>query len=241
MNQKKDRASRLVLWDLDGTLVDSRGDLVTATNHAVKELGFPPVDENHFSRMVGNGVRFLVNAALPPEAGKHERELAIELFLDHYRQHIADHTRFFPGILEILESVPATHVVLSNKREDLCRSLVEALNVRSFFAEIVGGDTYSQRKPDPFPVFQMLMRFGVPPENAILVGDSVIDMEAGRKAGIRTVGVTWGFGDPLEKESFTPDWLFQTVAGLGDFLRAWTGGRIGEEGSGPGSRQEQIR
>jgi phosphoglycolate phosphatase len=241
LSQVETRTRRLVLWDLDGTLVDSRGDLVEATNHAVRSLGFPPVEESHFSRMVGNGVRYLVNAALPQDAGKAVRERAIELFLDHYRQHIADRTRFFPGIREILESTRATHVVLSNKREDLCRSLIDALDVREYFSEIVGGDTYPQRKPDPFPVFQMLMRFGVPPEDAVLVGDSVVDMEAGRTAGIRTAGVTWGFGDPLEKESFTPDWLFQTVEGLGGFLREWAEARIGEEGSGPDIRPGRIR
>ncbi len=218
----------LILWDLDGTLVDSRKDLVKATNMAVQELGYSPVKEDHFARMVGNGVRYLVNAALPEEAPPEERERAIDIFLAYYRKHIADETRFFPGIQSILESLPVIHAVVSNKREDLCRELIGKMSVSSLFAEIVGGDTYAQRKPDPEPVIRMMERFGVSEERTLLIGDSVVDMEAGRRAKIRTVGVTWGFGNPLEQEEFRPDWVFQNVDGLAAFLSDWCGSLSGE-------------
>ncbi|MHB1605704.1 MAG: HAD family hydrolase [Leptospirales bacterium] len=214
---------RLLLWDLDGTLVDSRKDLVMATNMAVQELGYAPVKDDHFSRMVGNGVRYLVNAALPETALPAEREQAIEIFLAYYRLHIADETRFFPGIQPILETLPAIHAIVSNKREDLCRELIGKMRVGSLFSEIVGGDTYPRRKPDPEPVLRMIRHFGVTPERTLLVGDSVVDMEAGRRAGVRTIGVTWGFGNPLEREEFTPDWVFEEVGCLSAFLSEWCG------------------
>lgn len=220
----------LLLWDLDGTLVDSRKDLVMATNMAVQELGYSPVKEDHFSRMVGNGVRYLVNAALPETALPEEREHAIEIFLAYYRQHIADETRFFPGIRAILETLPVIHAIVSNKREDLCRELIGRMGVSPLFSEIVGGDTYAQRKPDPEPVLRMIERFGVAPERTLLVGDSIVDMEAGRRAGVRTIGVTWGFGNPMEREEFTPDWVFEDVERLSAFLLEWCGILSGETG-----------
>lgn len=223
MHNERPPLDRLLLWDLDGTLVDSRKDLVKATNMAVQELGYSPVKEDHFARMVGNGVRYLVNAALPESALPEEREKAIEIFLAYYRKHIADETRFFPGIRSILESLPAIHVVVSNKREDLCRELIGKMRVDALFSEIVGGDTYPWRKPDPQPILKMIQRFGIAPERTLLVGDSIVDMEAGRRAGVRTVGVTWGFGNPLEREEFSPDRVFQSVDGLAAFLSEWCG------------------
>ncbi len=228
---------KLILWDLDGTLVDSRKDLVQATNVAVTSLGYLPVQDDHFAKMVGNGVRYLVNQALPANVSESEREKAIRIFLDYYRDHIADWTHFFPGIPEILENIPGTHVVVSNKREDLCRELIRRLGAERFFQDIVGGDTFSERKPDPMPVLEMLKKFGAAGNAAILIGDSIVDMESGRRAGVLTVGVQWGFGDPVENPEFSPDRIFPSVTGLDSFLRAWTEAPSAETGLIQGIRR----
>lgn len=235
MNHANISEERLILWDLDGTLVDSRKDLVRATNVAVQTLGYQAVSDDHFARMVGNGVRYLVNRALPEHVPDAEREKAIGIFLDYYRDHIADETHFFPGVQDILEDIPVLHIILSNKREDLCRELINRLGAVHLFREIVGGDTFKQRKPDPAPVIGMIEKFGVRKDRTVLVGDSIIDMEAGRRAGVLTIGVTWGFGDPVENPRFAPDWVFQDVRGLFSFLQEWSGFPSAEKASGRGN------
>lgn len=222
----KDFCPELILWDLDGTLVDSRADLVHATNEAMRILGYPEVDQEHFARMVGNGVRYLVSAALPEEVREKERERAVNIFMDYYRAHIADETRFFPGIPELVSSLPVPHAIVSNKREDLCRILVDALEASTWFSEIVGGDTYPNRKPHPQPVLEMVDRFGREVSSVLLVGDSMIDIESGLNAGVKTAGVKWGFGDPEENPLYRPDFLFESVTEMGDFLRRVCPGKV---------------
>jgi phosphoglycolate phosphatase len=236
-HQDKKNDRKLILWDLDGTLVDSRKDLVQATNVAVTALGYEPIQDDHFARMVGNGVRFLVNRALPKGVSEEDREKAIQIFLDYYRDHIADKTHFFSGIPEILEKLPGIHVVVSNKREDLCRELIRRLGAEGFFQEIVGGDTFDQRKPDPTPILKMLEMFHAEKNETILIGDSIVDMESGRRAGVLTVGVQWGFGDPLENPEFSADKIFEDVTGLGAFLQEWTEAPSGERASARDIRQ----
>lgn len=209
----------LILWDLDGTLVDSSSDLVRATNEAMRILGYPDVDQAHFARMVGNGVRYLVSAALPAESREREQERAVEIFMEYYRAHIAEKTRYFEGIPELLADLPVANVIVSNKREDLCRLLVQALESRSWFKEIVGGDTFVNRKPHPQPVLEMVKRFSADPSRVVMIGDSILDIESGLRAGVKTIGVTWGFGDPLENSEIKPDYVFRNVAEMADFLR----------------------
>jgi phosphoglycolate phosphatase len=216
----------LILWDLDGTLVDSSEDLVRATNEAMRTLGYPDVDKEHFARMVGNGVRYLVGAALPAETRDLEREKAIDIFMDYYKAHIADRTRYFQGIPELLLELPVVHAIVSNKREDLCRRLVDALDSGDWFGEIVGGDTFLNRKPHPQPVSEMVKRFSADPSRTIMIGDSILDIESGFKAGVKTVGVTWGFGDPLEKPEIRPDYVFSSVSEMADFLRKACLGKV---------------
>jgi len=216
----------LILWDLDGTLVDSSEDLVRATNEAMRRLGYPEVDKAHFARMVGNGVRYLVSAALPPESREVERERAIEIFMEYYRAHIADRTRYFRGIPELLADLPVHHAIVSNKREDLCRVLVKELDSLDWFEEIVGGDTFLNRKPHPQPVLEMIKRFSVDPSRTVMIGDSILDIESGLKAGVKTIGVTWGFGDPLESSEIRPDYVFSSVSEMADFLRQACLGKV---------------
>jgi len=186
----------LVLWDLDGTLVDSRRDLVEATNVAMRALGYPPVPFDRFSQMVGQGVRHLVTSALPSGSDPETVEEAIEIFLVWYREHLADTTRFYPGVREGIERSSALHAVVSNKREDLCRLLLERLGAENLFEKIVGGDTCPERKPHPAPLLRAMEGLGIPPERVLMVGDSPVDIEAGKRAGVSTCGVLWGFGDP---------------------------------------------
>lgn len=197
----------LILWDLDGTLVDSRQDLVDATNVAMRAMGFPLVPFDRFSKMVGKGVRHLVTEALPDEVSPPVVEKAIEIFLDWYRKHLSDNTRFYGGMLEGIRALPVLSAVVSNKREELCRSLLSRLQSDYLFCSVVGGDTCEDRKPHPAPLLHVMKSQGVPPNRVLMVGDSVVDIEAGLRAGTRVCGVLWGFGDPTENPLFSPDYL----------------------------------
>ncbi len=197
----------LVLWDLDGTLVDSCLDLVEATNVAMRGLGYPLVPFDRFSRMVGKGVRHLVTQALPPKTDEIVTEKAIDLFLEWYKVHLADNTRFYDGLAEGIRRLSVPSAVVSNKREGLCRSLLERLGADTMFVAIVGGDTYTERKPHPMPILEVVGAWKVRPERVLMVGDSAVDIEAGMRAGVKTCGVLWGFGDPSENPEFTPHFL----------------------------------
>lgn len=197
----------LILWDLDGTLVDSRQDLVEATNVAMRALEYPPVPFERFSPMVGKGVRHLVTQALPPDASPATVEKGIEVFIAWYRKHLADNTRFYAGMIDGISRLSGLSAVVSNKREELCRSLLSRLGYDRMFCAIVGGDTCPERKPDPLPLKYVIEKQGVFPGRVLMVGDSEVDVEAGVRAGVRVCGVLWGFGDPAGNPEFTPDWL----------------------------------
>lgn len=197
----------LILWDLDGTLVDSRQDLVDATNVAMRTMGYPLVPFERFSKMVGQGVRYLVTEALPKEVSPPVVEEAIEIFLAWYREHLADNTRFYKGMDEGIRRLRVPSAVVSNKREELCRVLLSRLDKRDLFCGIVGGDTCSERKPHPLPLLHVMKGRGIAPDRVLMVGDSAVDMEAGIRAGTKVCGVLWGFGDPTENPRFVPDFL----------------------------------
>lgn len=197
----------LILWDLDGTLVDSRQDLVDATNVAMRAMGFPEVPFDRFSTMVGKGVRHLVTQALPRDASLDTVDRATEIFLEWYRVHLADNTRFYAGMAEGIAELGSRAAVVSNKREDLCRSILSRLGAGGRFDIVVGGDTCPDRKPHPAPLLHAMALAGVPPGRVLMVGDSAVDVEAGVRAGVAVLGVLWGFGNPSENPAFRPDFL----------------------------------
>lgn len=192
----------LIIFDLDGTLIDSLPDLAGATNHMLAALGRPRIGQDVVRRLVGQGARRLVERALPG-APEEEIEQGLALFLDYNHRHIADRTVLYPGVPETLDTLKGRRMrmaIISNKNVALCREVVSALRVDRYFEEILGADSLPFRKPSPEPVLKLLADFGVSPERAALVGDSINDIAAGKGAGVRTVGCTWGYGDPVELE-----------------------------------------
>lgn len=190
----------LIIFDLDGTLIDSLPDLAAATNHMLATLGRPRIDQDAVRNLVGQGARRLVERAL---AGVSEEEVeqGLALFLDYNHRHIADRTVLYPGVTETLDLLRGRGMrmaIISNKNVALCREVLSVLGVDYYFEEILGADSLPFRKPSPEPVLKLLADFGVAPERAALVGDSINDIAAGRGAGVRTVGCTWGYGDPME-------------------------------------------
>ncbi|RNC70110.1 MAG: HAD family hydrolase [Desulfuromonadales bacterium] len=187
----------LIIFDLDGTLIDSLDDLTDATNHMLTSLGRPPLDRLGVRGLVGQGARRLVERAMPGET-EQVIERGLALFLDFNHRHIADKTMLYPGVTETLDALRAGGkrlAIISNKNVALCREVIATLGAAHHFDEVLGADSLPQRKPAPEPVLKLLADFGVEPENAAMVGDSINDIAAGKGAGVHTVGCTWGYGD----------------------------------------------
>jgi phosphoglycolate phosphatase len=183
-----------VAFDLDGTLVDSRADLAEATNHVLRSFGLPSIAPETVYGYVGDGARALVERALGPERAALYDE-GVRRFLAHYREHLLDATRPYPGIVALLGTLHARGVVLTvltNKPEDLSRRILDGLGLGRWLAAIVGGDTLSSRKPDPAGVSHLRASFDTPADAMLLVGDSPVDFETARRAGIAFCGVAWG-------------------------------------------------
>ena len=191
---------KLLILDLDGTLIHSLADLADAANHMRDAFGLPPLSIPEVKNLVGEGARRLVERALPAlPSGEQERGL--ELFLRYNYEHIADKTLLYPGVRETLEQLSAsglTLVIASNKSESHCREILRRLHAHTLFAAILGADSVAERKPSPEPLFHLMKQFGCTPQESVMVGDSINDMKAGKNAGVYTVGCDYGYGAPEE-------------------------------------------
>ncbi len=181
--------TRLAIFDLDGTLVDSRRDLCQAVNHALRTVGLPERSLEEVSTFVGEGARTLVARAVAPQA--HLLEPALAVWYDFYGRHLLDHTTLFPGIAAVLGAARCALAVHTNKPGAMARRILEGLGVLERFVAVLGGDE-APRKPDPAGTLQLITRAGSRPEETIFVGDSRIDCETAAAAGTRFVAVTWG-------------------------------------------------
>jgi phosphoglycolate phosphatase len=202
----------LVIFDLDGTLIDSRLDLVHSVNAALGHIGRPELPENVIASYVGDGAPVLIQRALGGE--KIDEAIVrkgLEFFLSYYREHKLDHTTVYAGVAEALATIqnssngsPRKLAVLTNKPVIPSRAIVDALGLSRYFAQVYGGNSFESKKPDPEGARTLLEETGVRPEQAAIVGDSHTDIETGRNAGIWTVGVTYGFA-PQTLEDASPD------------------------------------
>jgi phosphoglycolate phosphatase len=192
---------KLVIFDLDGTLIDSRLDLVHSVNAALRHIGRPELPDDVIASYVGDGAPILIQRALGGEAVDEAIvRKGLEFFLSYYRAHKLDHTTVYPGIAESLAAirssgngVPRKMAVLSNKPVVPSRAIVEALGLGPFFSQIYGGNSFPSKKPDPEGALKLLDESGVRPEQGAIIGDSHVDVRTGRNAGLWTVGVTYGF------------------------------------------------
>ncbi|MDP2167247.1 MAG: HAD-IA family hydrolase [Thermodesulfovibrionales bacterium] len=184
---------RLIIFDLDGTLVDTSIDITRALNYAIKPYGLHELTVKDTIKVVGEGVSRLIEKVLGPEKS-HFKDEALERFLYYYRAHLTDYSRIYPGVRETLEELGGyKKAVISNKTESLSVTLLDRLGLLKYFSLVVGGDSGPEKKPSPAPVRHVLSGLSVSPHEAIMVGDSNYDIEAGQKAGVRTVAVTYGY------------------------------------------------
>ncbi|MBZ9537854.1 phosphoglycolate phosphatase [Modicisalibacter tunisiensis] len=213
---------QLVVFDLDGTLIDSVPDLAAAVDAMLADLALVPAGEAKVRGWVGNGSRKLVERALCHARGEESveascQETAHERFLRHYAAAPCTRTRLYPGVREALAGLQARGIALAlvtNKPEAFIEPILSALSLQECFTMTVGGDSLPRKKPDPLPLTHVAQRLGVPPEAALMVGDSRHDVEAGRRAGFRTLAVPYGYnhGEPVSLAG--PDGEVESLAEL---------------------------
>jgi phosphoglycolate phosphatase len=195
-----------VIFDLDGTLVDTLDDIARSMNRALEANGFPPVRREAYAAMVGWGIRRLASLALPPDAGKDEKtaETVAACAVRFYAEEPLVYSRPYPGIPELLSELRRRRVktaVLTNKPDPVARLVIEGLFPPGCFDALQGEAPGRPRKPDPATVWEILMELGRTPRDAIFAGDSEVDMETAKAAGCHALGVSWGFRsrEALEK------------------------------------------
>jgi phosphoglycolate phosphatase len=210
----------LVIFDLDGTLVDSKLDLVHSVNAARGLMNLPPISEQLVSSYVGNGAPVLMQRALGPQASEAEVARGLEFFMTYYRAHMLDNTRLYPGVkdaLDRLREAGAKMAVLTNKPVRLSRLMVEGLGLKQHFFQVYGGNSFEQKKPDPIGIETLLRESGLARERTIMVGDSGVDIQTARNAKVQACGVSYGF-QPESFVEYPPDFVVDDLAELVEYV-----------------------
>src|SRR5689334_7994487 len=214
---------KLLIFDLDGTLVDSRIDLVNSVNAMLRNFHRPELPADVIATYVGDGAPMLVRRALGDPRDEGFVKEALEFFLGYYRVHKLDNTHVYPGVNAALlaarkaDGFERRMAILSNKPVNPSRQLVEALGLGSFFTQIYGGNSFSTKKPDPEGANTIIAESGVNPEETMIVGDSAVDILTGQNAGAYTCGVTYVFA-PHTLEDAPPDVLLHTPQELAELF-----------------------
>lgn len=226
---------KLLVFDLDGTLIDSAQDLCNSVNEALVHVGLKRLRNPVIASYVGNGAPMLMRRALATSRNipldrvdEGEQTAAYAFFLDYYRAHKLDFTYAYTGVMEALKALKDLHdlpggpartmAVLTNKPVRPARGICEGLGLASFFLHIFGGDSFPVKKPDPFGLRSLMKETGAGPEETAMIGDSKVDVETARNAGVWSVGCVFGFG-PQNLMETPPDVVVDTAA---DWLAALT-------------------
>jgi phosphoglycolate phosphatase len=221
-----------IAFDLDGTLIDSRGDIVAALNHALLRTKRAPLPAPVIVRFIGDGARALcARAAQLPEASDEVTEL-LGRFVEYYLQHPIDFTRWSPGAQEALsvlaEEMPELALGLcTNKPRSVTDAVVDALGIRARFGAIVAGGDVPEKKPAPGPLLYLAKELDASPETMVMVGDGPQDVEAAQRAGMRSVAVDGGFTPRERLLEARPDVLLRSLTELAEVIRRWRAATAG--------------
>lgn len=203
----------LLIFDLDGTLIDSKLDLAHAVNATRAHLQLPPLEHELIYSYVGNGAPVLIRRALGPEASDELVQQALEFFLAYYRDHMLDYTVLYPGVRETLAKLDSGGrrlAVLTNKPVRISAAILDGLDVGKHFFRVYGGNSFEQKKPHPVGIETLLRESGARKERTLMVGDSAVDIQTARNAGIPCCGVTYGF-QPESLAADPPDFLIDRM------------------------------
>jgi phosphoglycolate phosphatase len=216
---------RLFLFDLDGTLIDSRADITNSLNLALARLALPSLTESQVGDFVGDGIQKLVERALRETTGNNPTNVltqdGIMLFKEEYSCHLLDKTRLYPHVKEALASLFwARFAVVSNKPESLSLRILEGLDIANRFSIILGGDSVQNRKPNPESLLKAMNICGALPSETAMIGDSVVDIQAGKAAGVTTCGVLGGYRSEEELRATGCDFIIHDLLELAQHFSA---------------------
>ena len=207
---------RLIVYDLDGTLVDTGEDIAAAANQMLAALNGSPLPREEIRRCVGRGLHDLIARCLKTDDPRRVQR-GLEIFEAHYAAHLVDHSALYPHATEVLDYFKdRKQVVLTNKPNPFARDLLTALGVADYFVTIMAGGSLHPKKPDPAALLSLMHKEQITPQDTLLVGDSLIDVDTGRNAGILTVVMTHGFEDQAALAAAGPD---VTVRNFQELLR----------------------
>jgi len=202
---------RTLIFDLDGTLIDSKLDLALSVNATLAELGREPLPHEQIFSYVGQGAPALISRALGNDSSEQDCLLGLEFFIKYYSAHKLDNTLLYPGVRETLDALTGMPMaVYTNKPVRVSRSIVQELGIANHFRLVYGGNSFERKKPDPMGVETILREFGAAPTQAMFVGDSEVDVQTARNAGTWVCGVTYGFGSHRLAE-YPPDLLVDNL------------------------------
>ena len=210
-----------LIFDLDGTLVDTRADLAAAANYMLAQLGLPIQSVEQVAGYIGQGARVLVERVLGPQHA-HLTSAGFEIFMQFYGEHLVDQSVVYSGLDQVLAAAQSHGLVLSvltNKPAGPSRAILSGLGLTPFFGHVVGGDSLAVKKPDPHGVWFLQRVTRLPLAETLLIGDSAIDVQTGRAAGLAICGVGWGFdADGMNEQR--PDFVVDSPAELLDVILA---------------------
>ena len=209
-------AYSLVIFDLDGTLIDSQADLASSVNATRRFMNLDALDPAVVASYVGHGAPILMRRALGPEASEHDVARALDFFIRYYHQHCLDETTLYPGTREMLDTLHAADrrlAILTNKPVRISQRIVEELGLHGHFFEVFGGNSFEQKKPHPIGIERLLEATGLSPAATLMVGDSGVDVETARNARVHACGVTYGLS-PHTVRAAAPEYLIDAMPAL---------------------------
>lgn len=210
---------KLILYDLDGTLVDTRRDIINGVRYALNQLSGPELTDEEIKDCVGTGLHALIKKVFRTEDEK-LADKGSRLYREHYKEHMLDHSRLYPGALEFLEYFKGRkQAVITNKPNPFSLQILEALGVANYFMAVMAGDNGMPFKPDPAAIHHLMEEAGAKDEEVIFIGDSPIDITAARNAGVEIVVLTHGFVPEAVLLEAKPDYRARNFGELLDMAR----------------------
>lgn len=207
----------LLIFDLDGTLIDSQLDLAHSVNATLGYMGMPPISHELVASYIGNGAPVLMRRALGPDATEEQVAQALDFFIRYYAEHCLDNTALYPGVKDALDALHANDdvrmAVLTNKPVRISNHILGGLSCGDHFFRVYGGNSFERKKPDPVGVEALLSESGLARESAVMVGDSAVDIRTARNANIRACGVSYGF-QPETFAAEPPDFIIDDLRQL---------------------------
>lgn len=208
----------LFIFDLDGTLIDSKVDIANSVNFTLESLRLPALQNSLIYGYVGNGVLPLLEKTLASSNKNEDIKDALKIFRGHYVKHLLDNTILYPNVMETLEYFSGINMgLISNKPECYVKKILKGLNIDRFFHVVVGGDSLETKKPEPEGINMVIKTFKASPAKTVIVGDGGVDIQTGKSAGIHTCGVSYGLRDREELVEAGADIIIDNILELKDY------------------------